>query len=52
MFSKKSSQGQPFSFSWPVWQLLGLWAAPVRRLAAQVIGIGFRAEHIKTPQIQ
>jgi 2-polyprenyl-6-methoxyphenol hydroxylase-like FAD-dependent oxidoreductase len=52
MFSEKFGQGQPFSFSWPVRQFLGLWAAPARRLAAQVIGIGFRAEHIKTPQIQ
>jgi 2-polyprenyl-6-methoxyphenol hydroxylase-like FAD-dependent oxidoreductase len=52
MFSQKSGQERPFSFSWPVRQLLGLLAAPARRLAAQVIGLGFRAEHIKTPQIQ
>jgi 2-polyprenyl-6-methoxyphenol hydroxylase-like FAD-dependent oxidoreductase len=52
MFSQTSGHGQPFSFSWPMRQLLGLLATPARRLAAQVIGIGFRAEHIKTPQIQ
>lgn len=52
MFSQKSSQGQPFSFSWPVRQFLGLLETPARRLAAHIIGIGFRPEHIKMPQIQ
>jgi 2-polyprenyl-6-methoxyphenol hydroxylase-like FAD-dependent oxidoreductase len=49
MFSQTSGRGQPFSFSWPVRQLLGLLAAPARRLTARVIGIGFRPEHIKMP---
>jgi 2-polyprenyl-6-methoxyphenol hydroxylase-like FAD-dependent oxidoreductase len=48
MFSSRSGSRPPFSFPWPVRKLLGLLAPVLRRVAARVVGIGFRAEHIRT----
>ncbi len=48
MFGPQSDPGGPFSFPWPVRKLLGLLAPLLRRMAARVIGIGFRAEHIRS----
>ncbi|MGH9834629.1 MAG: FAD-dependent oxidoreductase [Blastocatellia bacterium] len=48
MFGPKASPRGPFSFPWPVRMLLGLLAPVLRRVAARVVGIGFRAEHIRT----
>jgi 2-polyprenyl-6-methoxyphenol hydroxylase-like FAD-dependent oxidoreductase len=48
MFSSRSDPRPPFSFPWPVRMLLGLLAPLLRRVAARVVGIGFRAEHIRT----
>jgi 2-polyprenyl-6-methoxyphenol hydroxylase-like FAD-dependent oxidoreductase len=48
MFSSRSESKPPFSFPWPVRMLLGLLAPLLRRVAARVVGIGFRAEHIRT----
>ena len=47
MFGSKSDPGRALSFSWPVRMLLWLLTPLLRRVAARVIGIGFRAEHIK-----
>ena len=46
MFGSKSDPGKVFSFQWPARALLWLLAPLLRRVAARVIGIGFRAEHI------
>ncbi|MGE0128455.1 MAG: FAD-dependent oxidoreductase [Blastocatellales bacterium] len=48
MFGPQSDPKPPFSFPWPVRMLLGLLAPLLRRVAARIIGIGFRAEHIRT----
>jgi len=48
MFGPKAGSGGPFSLPWPVRMLLGLLAPLLRRVAARVVGIGFRAEHIRT----
>ncbi len=48
MFSSGSDSRPPFTFPWPVRKLLGLLAPVLRRVAARVVGIGFRAEHIQT----
>jgi len=48
MFGPKSDPRGPFSFPWPVRMLLGLLAPLLRRVAARVVGIGFRAERIQT----
>jgi 2-polyprenyl-6-methoxyphenol hydroxylase-like FAD-dependent oxidoreductase len=39
--------GRPVSPPWPV-RLLGRWPV-LRRVPARLIGVGFRAEHIRTP---
>ncbi|MGH9768872.1 MAG: FAD-dependent oxidoreductase [Blastocatellia bacterium] len=48
MFGPKSDPRGPLSFPWPARMLLWLLAPLLRRVAARVIGIGFRAEHIRT----
>jgi 2-polyprenyl-6-methoxyphenol hydroxylase-like FAD-dependent oxidoreductase len=48
MFGSRSDPGKALSVSWPVRQLLSLLAPLLRRVAARLIGIGFRAEHIRT----
>jgi len=48
MFGSISDPGKALSLSWPVRQLLRLSAPALRRAAARMIGIGFRAEHIRT----
>jgi 2-polyprenyl-6-methoxyphenol hydroxylase-like FAD-dependent oxidoreductase len=40
---------QPVSLPWPL-KLLKLWPL-LRRIPARLIGIGFRAEHVKTPEV-
>jgi 2-polyprenyl-6-methoxyphenol hydroxylase-like FAD-dependent oxidoreductase len=41
--------GKPFAFSWPVRKLIVLLTPILRRVAARVVGVGFRPEHIQTP---
>jgi 2-polyprenyl-6-methoxyphenol hydroxylase-like FAD-dependent oxidoreductase len=48
MFGSRSDPGKAFSLSWPERSLLRLLAPVLRRVAARLIGIGFRAEHIRT----
>ncbi len=47
MFSRP---GQVFSIPWPARALLVLAGPLVRRLAARIVGVGFRPEHIETPE--
>jgi hypothetical protein len=46
MFASSSDPGKALSPAWPVRLFLWLLAPVLRRVAARVIGIGFRAEHI------
>jgi hypothetical protein len=48
MYREKSDPESAFSLPWPVRSLLWLLAPLIRRVAARIIGIGFRAEHIRT----
>jgi len=41
--------GEPFPLSWPLRTLLAVALPLLRRLAARIVGIGFRAEHVRTP---
>jgi hypothetical protein len=43
--------GKPFALSWPARKLIVLLAPVLRRVAARVVGLGFRPEHIETPDI-
>jgi 2-polyprenyl-6-methoxyphenol hydroxylase-like FAD-dependent oxidoreductase len=45
-------EGKVFALSWPVRKLIGLLAPILRRVAARVVGLGFRPEHIQTPDVQ
>jgi len=47
MFGSRSDPGKALSISWPVRVLLWLLTPLLRRAAARVIGIGFRAERIR-----
>ncbi len=47
MFGPKVDPRGPFAFPWLMRKLLGLLAPVLRRVAARVVGIGFRAEHIR-----
>lgn len=40
---------QPLSLPWPL-KLLGRWPF-LRRIPARLIGVGFRPEHVKTPEV-
>ncbi|MFL6259444.1 MAG: FAD-dependent oxidoreductase [Thermoanaerobaculia bacterium] len=42
--------GKPFAFPWPIRMLIGLLAPALRRVGARVVGIGFRPEHVETPE--
>jgi hypothetical protein len=42
--------GKPFAFPWPLRKLIGLLAPLLRRVGARVVGLGFRPEHIETPE--
>lgn len=46
------SGGQPFAFPWIARKLIGLLAPVLRRAGARVVGIGFRPEHVETPDVQ
>jgi 2-polyprenyl-6-methoxyphenol hydroxylase-like FAD-dependent oxidoreductase len=46
-----SSGGQPFAFPWIVRKLIGLLAPVLRRVGARVVGVGFRPEHVETPDV-
>jgi 2-polyprenyl-6-methoxyphenol hydroxylase-like FAD-dependent oxidoreductase len=48
MFGSRADPGKALTLSWPVRQLLRLLAPALRRAAARMIGIGFRAEHMRT----
>jgi 2-polyprenyl-6-methoxyphenol hydroxylase-like FAD-dependent oxidoreductase len=48
MFGSRSDPETALSIPWPARALLWLLTPLLRRLAARVIGIGFRAEHIRT----
>jgi 2-polyprenyl-6-methoxyphenol hydroxylase-like FAD-dependent oxidoreductase len=48
MFGSKSDPDKALSISWPVRLLLWLLTPVIRRVAARLIGIGLRAEHIRT----
>ena len=50
MFGSRSDPGRALSFTWPARMLLWLLTPLLRRVAARVIGIGFRAEHIRTKE--
>jgi 2-polyprenyl-6-methoxyphenol hydroxylase-like FAD-dependent oxidoreductase len=45
-----SHPGQVFTIPWPARLLLPLFAPLLRRLAARWVGLGFRPEHIETPE--
>jgi len=47
MFGSKSDPERALSIPWPARALLWLLTPVLRRVAARVVGIGFRAEHIK-----
>ena len=47
MFGSKSDPERAFSIPWPARALLWLLTPVLRRAAARVVGIGFRAEHIR-----
>ena len=47
MFGSKSDPEKVLSFPWPARALLWMLSPLLRRVAARVIGIGFRAEHIR-----
>lgn len=47
MFGSKSDPERALSIPWPARALLWLLTPLLRRVAARVIGIGFRAEHIR-----
>ncbi|HEY6400612.1 MAG TPA: FAD-dependent oxidoreductase [Blastocatellia bacterium] len=47
MFGSRSEPERALSFSWPARAILWLLTPLLRRGAARVIGIGFRAEHIR-----
>src|SRR5215510_9788021 len=48
MFGSRSDPERALSIPWPARALLWLLTPLLRRVAARVIGIGFRAEHIRT----
>jgi 2-polyprenyl-6-methoxyphenol hydroxylase-like FAD-dependent oxidoreductase len=47
MFGSRSEPEKALSFPWPARALLWLLSPLLRRAAARVVGIGFRAEHIR-----
>jgi 2-polyprenyl-6-methoxyphenol hydroxylase-like FAD-dependent oxidoreductase len=47
MFGSRSDPEKALSFPWPARAVLWLLTPLLRRVAARVIGIGFRAEHIR-----
>jgi 2-polyprenyl-6-methoxyphenol hydroxylase-like FAD-dependent oxidoreductase len=49
MFGSRSDPDRALSIPWPARALLWLLTPLLRRVAARVIGIGFRAEHIIRP---
>jgi len=49
MFRKNSGTANAIDIPWPARKALGLFAPLLRRVAARIIGIGFRAEHIHSP---
>ncbi|HEY0557718.1 MAG TPA: FAD-dependent monooxygenase, partial [Thermoanaerobaculia bacterium] len=44
--------GKPFALPWPARKLIVLLAPVLRRVAARVVGLDFRPEHIQTPDVQ
>jgi 2-polyprenyl-6-methoxyphenol hydroxylase-like FAD-dependent oxidoreductase len=48
MFGSKSDPEKALSIPWPARALLWLLTPVLRRAAARVVGVGFRAEHIRT----
>jgi 2-polyprenyl-6-methoxyphenol hydroxylase-like FAD-dependent oxidoreductase len=50
MFGSKSDPERALSIPWPARALLWLLTPVLRRVAARVIGIGFRAEHVRTQE--
>jgi 2-polyprenyl-6-methoxyphenol hydroxylase-like FAD-dependent oxidoreductase len=48
MFGSRSDPERALSIPWPARALLWLMTPVLRRVAARVVGIGFRAEHIRT----
>ncbi len=47
MFGSKTDPDKALSFPWPVRAILWILTPLLRRVAARLIGIGFRAEHIR-----
>jgi 2-polyprenyl-6-methoxyphenol hydroxylase-like FAD-dependent oxidoreductase len=43
--------GKPFPFPWPARLLILLLAPLLRRVGARVVGLGFRPEHVHTPDV-
>jgi 2-polyprenyl-6-methoxyphenol hydroxylase-like FAD-dependent oxidoreductase len=51
MFRKnKDGTQRAISVPWPVRKVMGLFAPIIRRVAARIVGIGFRPEHIHSPE--
>jgi 2-polyprenyl-6-methoxyphenol hydroxylase-like FAD-dependent oxidoreductase len=48
MFSSRSNPDKALSIPWPARALLWLMAPVLRRVAARLVGIGFRAEHVRS----
>jgi 2-polyprenyl-6-methoxyphenol hydroxylase-like FAD-dependent oxidoreductase len=44
------SSSKPLTLPWPL-KLLNSWPA-LRRIPARIVGIGFRPEHVQTPELQ
>jgi 2-polyprenyl-6-methoxyphenol hydroxylase-like FAD-dependent oxidoreductase len=50
MFGSRSDPERALSIPWPARALLWLLTPVLRRVAARVVGIGFRAEHVRTQE--
>jgi 2-polyprenyl-6-methoxyphenol hydroxylase-like FAD-dependent oxidoreductase len=50
MFGSRSDPERALSIPWPARALLWLLTPVLRRVAARIVGIGFRAEHVRTQE--
>ena len=49
MFKKNKDPSRAVAIPWPVRKLFALFAPILRRVAARIVGIGFRPEHVHSP---
>ena len=50
MFRKNRDPSRAVAIPWPARKLFALFAPVLRRVGARIVGIGFRAEHIESPE--